>query len=276
MVKLLNLVIWGRQKKSYRKKSNKHQVYCIGKYSNIDWHDVRKVIVRKLFFDIPRYGLCITTAVSARAILMSACSCARLVITSFFYFFFSDCRCSARRDQVPQEAHTEGSLTWHRTDIRDRTQAQKITSPALKLQRQTPLNFHQTRPHGFHAWANTNTTGVLYLKLAELTVSVYFLVRQAWSFPRLHWRKHLAGWAHVPRLCRGKHQPVREYDSDSTWLNIKMWQSRIRTGWGCLDFGQSFWLSINQRTRLIVTLDLGSWTSVDTKRLAVSQNSHLF
>lgn len=178
--------------------------------------------------------------------------------------------------KVPQEAHTEGSLAWHRTDVslrRDRNQAQKITSSALKLQRQTPLIFHQTQPHGFHAWANPNTTGVLYLKLAELTRTVHLLVRRAWSFPRQHWREHLVGWAHVPRSV-GESTNRSEYDSDSTWLNINKWQSRIGTGWGCWDFGQSFWLSINQRTRPIVTLDLGP--EVDTKRLAVSQNSHLF
>lgn len=64
------------------------------------------------------------------------------------------------------------SLTWHKTDVgvcvAIENQAQKITSSAPKLQRPTPLTFHQTQPHGFRAWANPNTTGVLYLKLAEL------------------------------------------------------------------------------------------------------------
>lgn len=139
---------------------------------------------------------------------------------------------------------------WRYSLRRNRNQVQKITSSAPTVQHLTPLIFHQTQPHGFHIWANPNSTGVLYLKLADLPM--YLLVRRAWSFPQQHWREHLVGWTHVPRLCREKQVWIwfRQHQ-----LNFNIWQSRIRTGWGCWHFGESVWLSVNQRTRPI-----GSWT----------------
>lgn len=138
---------------------------------------------------------------------------------------------------------------WRQSLRRKRNQVQKITCSALKVQRLTPLIFHQTQPHGFHVWANPNSTGVLYLKLAELTM--YLLVWQAWWFPQQHWREHLAEWTRVPRLCWQK-QVWMWFRQHGTQFTI--WQSQIRTGWGCWYFGESFWFSMTQRSRPI-----GSW-----------------
>lgn len=156
VVKLLNLVIWGRQKKSRRNKSTKNQVYCSGKYSDIRWHDVRKSC-----FYLPRYRLYTITLVSACKFLMSdSLVLFSSLMLNCFFFLIKWMRPNWRVTSITQD--------WRNSLRPDRNQVQKITSSVLKVQHQTPLIFHQTQPHGFHIWANPNSTGVLYLKLAEL------------------------------------------------------------------------------------------------------------